>query len=130
MRLRKAKLSDLKFFYEVRNDARVKKYLRKTGDIPFASHVKTFKKIYRDGFFVIEHRNKPVGYVRAQKVYDVSIAISPQFWGKGYGKKALKVLSCVPLIAIVHKKNRGSRALFKKAGFIRELAGFEVYRKS
>lgn len=80
-------------------------------------------------FFAYEIDESVVAYTRVEprpnQFLEVSILVSPELRGKGYGYEVLKefleqIRVRFPksyLLAVIHKSNTASLALFKKVGF-------------
>tara|TARA_B100001250_G_C19794902_1_gene788277 strand:- start:50 stop:484 length:435 start_codon:yes stop_codon:yes gene_type:complete len=129
MVLRKAKTSDLNFFYNLRNEATSRYYSSNKKKIFFNAHknwyLSNFKK-KKNFFFVIVYKKKNVGYLRAEykySFYNISICVDKNFRRNKIAYNALynlskKIKKKTNLKAIVGRKNITSINLFIKSGFI------------
>ena len=104
--------------------------------LSWEEHSSWYEKALLDNFrklYLGEESGIPIGIVRFDKceneeyVFDVSINISPESRGKGFGKQLLnngirrlhkEVKSCKFIRAEVKKENEYSNKLFKSCGFI------------
>ena len=80
--------------------------------------------------FIVEFEGQRAGQIRFDKlengVFEISIALAPDFRGRGVGKKALQLgvekvkleQKAEKIIAVVNKQNIGSLRFFEKANFI------------
>ena len=128
MVLRRAKISDSKLFFILRNQLYTRKYSENKKKITYEKHKKWFLLNYKkkdNFFFVIIFKTKDAGYLRVQKkqkFYDVSICIKKQFRRLNIAYKSLINLSKIIkkkkiLRAVVNLKNTSSISLFIKSGF-------------
>lgn len=80
-------------------------------------------------FYHALHEEKPIGFIAFHPTENVGevhighLAIDPNFQGKGFGKRLLfTILEVLPetkkLVLITRKENHGSRAFYKRLGFI------------
>ena len=110
MALRRAEISDSKFYFILRNQINTRKFSINKRKIPYAKHQKWFLLNYKkknNFFFEITHKTKNAGYLRLskkKKFYDVSICIKPQFRKLNIAYKSL-----INLTKYV-KKNKTLRA--------------------
>lgn len=127
--IRPAKAEDMKKIWEIRNHHSVRIDSTNQEEIPYSSHKKWFiGKYFKDKknyCFVLEYNKEAIGYCRidqAENGYMVSIAINPEFQGKGAGSFLLgesleELKSEKPILAVVKKENIRSLRLFKKNNF-------------
>jgi len=136
--LRKANTTDLKFLFIIYNDAVKKKIFINNKIIDFKSHKKWFNqqaKSRKSLIFIAINRftMRKVGYIRFNminfKTWEISIANSHNFQGKGYGTlmlksaiKKFKLKRKVKLIAIVKKNNKRSQKCFLKNSFKKKIS--------
>ncbi len=128
MVLRRAKISDSKLFFILRNQSYTRIYSENKKKITYRRHKNWFLLNYKkkdNFFFVISFKTKDAGYLRVQKkqkFYDVSICIKKQFRRLNIAYKSLINLSKyikkkIILKAKVNLKNISSIRLFIKSGF-------------
>ena len=128
MILRRAKISDSKLFFILRNQSDTRKYSINKNKIPHEKHERWYELNYKkknNFFFVIVYKNKDIGYLRLekkQKFYYVSICVSKHSRKFNVAFKTLISLSRYIkknkiLIAEVDLKNIPSINLFIKSGF-------------
>ena len=128
MVLRRAKISDSKLFFILRNQLYTRNYSENKKKITYEKHKKWFLLNYKkkdNFFFVITFKTKDAGYLRVQKkqkFYNVSICIKKKFRRLNIAYKSLINLSKIIkkkkiLRAIVNLKNTSSISLFIKSGF-------------
>ncbi len=128
MALRKAKISDIKLFYNLRNQPDVRNYSENNKKIIYRQHKLWFQLNFKkknNFFFVITLKSKDIGYLRVQKKeksYYVSICIAKRFRRLNIAHRSLLELSKkmrkkIILVANVNKKNISSIILFIKSGF-------------
>ena len=128
MALRKAKISDIKLFYNLRNQPDVRNYSENNKKIIYQQHKLWFQLNFKkknNFFFVITLKSKDIGYLRVQKKeksYYVSICIAKRFRRLNIAHRSLLELSKkmrkkIILVANVNKKNISSIILFIKSGF-------------
>ena len=124
----KATLKDSKFFYNLRNLKRNRRYSENTDYIPYRHHSQWFKKTLKESnynFFLVKIKKVRIGYVRfnikSKKNYFVSIVIKENYLKKGIGTFALNVLESrndgVNYLAKVNSTNYKSINFFKKNGY-------------
>jgi L-amino acid N-acyltransferase YncA len=131
IKLIKASLTNLDFFYEVRNhpDNRVFATIPNS-TISYEDHCKWFAEKIEDEtnlFYVISYNGEDAGYIRVDGENEVSIALHPSWQGKGLGSGSLNELcqslaartmfNEKPLRATILKTNKISMNAFLKAGF-------------
>tara|TARA_B100000029_G_scaffold340522_1_gene332783 strand:- start:206 stop:640 length:435 start_codon:yes stop_codon:yes gene_type:complete len=128
MVLRRAKISDLKLFFILRNQSQPKLYSESKKKINYKGHKYWYLLNYNkknNFFFVITFKTKDAGYLRVekrQKYYDVSICVRRQYRRLNIAYKSLmnlskKIKKKITLRAIVNLKNISSIRLFIKSGF-------------
>ena len=128
MALRRAEISDSKFYFILRNQINTRKFSLNKKKIPYSKHQKWFLLNYKkknNFFFVITHKTKNVGYLRLskkKKFYDVSICMKQQFRKLNIAYKSLINLKKYikknkTLRAKVDFNNISSINLFTKSGF-------------
>lgn len=130
--IRQVKKEDSKRIWEIRNHPIARQYSNNPEVIPFARHDKWFRKKYFSGqknyCFILESAaGEAIGYCRfdfdmAYAHYIISIALDPDFHGKGLGNELLsKALEEFKkgkiIIAETRKDNEPSVKLFKKNHF-------------
>ena len=128
LRVRKASLSDSNFFFNLRNDPKVRKLSLKKNEINLNEHVRWFKNNLKKKhkiLLVAYKKNYLIGIVR----YDinnlkalVSIAVDKKFRDKGFGARMLKMSekflkNKTLIISNVKKNNKSSLKIFKKNKF-------------
>ena len=124
----KATLKDSKFFYNLRNLKRNRRYSENTDYIPYRHHSQWFKKTLKESnynFFLVKIKKVRIGYVRfnikSKKNYFVSIVIKENYLKKGIGTFALNMLEArndgVNYLAKVNSTNYKSINFFKKNGY-------------
>ena len=135
IRLRRTREDDCRMFWEWANDPEVRAMSFCSEPVSWESHVGWFVTRQKDPsslFYVAtDQDSRPVGQVRYQLERDravLSISISPELRGKGFGKTTLLAAteelfqdSCAKAIdAFVKPENRSSLRLFESAGFKRQ----------
>lgn len=98
--LRKAMAGDAKFLFDLRNEDGVRRASFTSDPISWETHAQWFQKKLASGdsvLYIVEVGSVPIGQVRfdfeRDESAEVSIAISEQYRGRGYGAKALVVAS-------------------------------------
>ncbi len=130
---RSAVLDDVEFLLSLRNDPSAWSQFIQARYVSKEEHFEWFKGVLkRDDVkvFIILYGDTSVGYVRyeineARAL--VSIAISAEYRGKGFGTQALKLtgqkILCLPnvtaLKALVKENNKESLRCFENVGFCR-----------
>lgn len=127
-----AQIEDMEDIFDLSNDAMVRANSFNQEKISWESHQNWFKNKINDKnciFYVIKDlNNKLISQVRFDKnddEADISISISADFRGKGYGVKILKLTSekvikennINNINAYVKIENEASKIIFEKAGF-------------
>ena len=136
--------------WQWRNDPITRKMSNNTEKISWEAHSCWFEKVLLDNstkLYLGEEIGIPIGVIRFDKcdndeyVYEVSINISPESRGKGFGKKLInngirrflkEVANCKLIRAEVKKDNESSKKLFKSCGFTSskceiEMSTFELH---
>ncbi len=130
--LRPARLEDCRSVWEWRNDPDTREASFNTEAIFFEEHRAWFES--RIGspevriFIVLSPEGTEIGYVRFQlrgSDAEVSVALSPEERGKGYGTAALRAAAeqllsegkVTQVVALIKISNSGSRQAFERAGF-------------
>lgn len=129
-----ATIEDMKDIFDLSNDELVRANSFKQEKILWENHQKWFKNKINDEnslFFLIKDlKNNLISQIRLDKTSavegDISISISSQFRGKGYGAKVLKAVSekiileqdAKTINAYVKKENVASQIIFEKAGYV------------
>jgi UDP-2,4-diacetamido-2,4,6-trideoxy-beta-L-altropyranose hydrolase len=135
IRLRRTREDDCRMFWEWANDPEVRAMSFCSEPVSWESHVGWFVSRQKDPsslFYVATDQNsRPVGQVRYQLERDravLSISISPELRGKGFGKTTLLAATeelfqdshARAIDAFVKPENRSSLRLFESAGFKRQ----------
>lgn len=131
--IKHATIDDMKDVFDLSNDDLVRQNSFNQEKISWEDHQIWFKKKLEDKnclFFVIRDLdNNLISQIRFDKINnsegDISISISPQFRGKGYGVKILKSVSEKLLTeqnvqkvnAYIKPENKASQIIFTKAGY-------------
>ncbi|MBS6830977.1 MAG: UDP-2,4-diacetamido-2,4,6-trideoxy-beta-L-altropyranose hydrolase [Desulfovibrio sp.] len=126
----KVEKSDIDFIFGLANEEDIRAASFNNLPIPYGEHIKWFSTVLKKNipFFIVNIDKKPFGYVRFQKKNEevqISIAISKEFRGKGYGEYIIRE-ACKKyffenddkqIIAYIKKGNTPSLKSFKKSGF-------------
>lgn len=130
-RLQRAAENDAKLVYQWQCHPKTRKYALNS-DLPsWEEHViwmkDKIKYCYQDYFYLIEEiaTNEKVGVIRLDRQYTneylISIFIAPDFYGKGIGLSAVKLLDIlhpqITIRATVLEDNKASQKLFQKAKY-------------
>lgn len=130
--LRLAESQDRDFLLALRNDPDVRRWFYNSAPISASRHQVWFHERMSSSdcrVYIQECGGKPIGYVRFELLtggdWQVSIAISPEYQGNGYGRLALREaldrcfteLPCDRVVAEVLGANRAALALFQAVGF-------------
>ncbi len=123
---------DVDLYFKWANDQEVRKNSFQQDLINYKSHVTWFKSKISDpayAFYLFKNReNQPVGQVRIHKSETevvVGISVDPNFRGKGYGRKILR-MACQryfetsdtkSIYAYIKEDNKSSIAIFLNSGF-------------
>ena len=130
-RLLNAAEHDLELIYQWQCHPQTRKYALNPEPPSWEGHVKWMKNkiacCNQDYFYLIQDTvtNTKVGVVRLDRLsvneYLISIFISPDFYGKGIGISAVKLLDTlhpnITIRATVLEENKASQQLFKKAKY-------------
>ncbi len=128
--VRLASNEDAKRIWEIRNHPASRQESLNQNEIPLNDHLSWFKNKYfenqNNACFILGHREMIVGYCRLDSEnnsYAVSIAIDPDYHGKGLGtillSESLRQLDTNKVVlATVRKDNPASLRIFEKNGFI------------
>lgn len=132
IRLRKATAKDVRFLWQLRNDAVVRKNSLASAKIPFAAHRQWFAgqlQQKRSWLFVIQARRRRIGQIRLDAGdpgrYTVNIALHKNFRNRGLGGRAIRSMvqqlrrkgERARLIAYVKRGNPASVQCFQNMGF-------------
>lgn len=138
--LRKADFGDLIFLYNLRNEETVRNASFSSAIIDLKTHKDWYKKKLKDNNQLIligEINKEKIGQIRFEIEKDhaeVSLAISPEQRGKGYGIELLNLgcqyvfskLNINKIFAHIKPENSASLKVFSKAGFVNK--GFKIYK--
>lgn len=131
--IRKAKESDLMFYFSLRNEESVRQASFNSDKIDFKIHSNWFLNKIKDPncyLFVAVKNDKPIGQIRIDisgKAGETNISLFPEGRGKGYAQIIIKeasdvVFKNVPevefLAAHIKLDNIASIKSFKRAGFL------------
>lgn len=129
----KATIDDMKDVFDLSNDEFVRANSFNQEKIKWENHQKWFKNKINDEnciFYVVKDaQNKLISQVRFDKSNneaDISISISLDYRGRGYGAKILNLTSekviaeynVKKINAYVKIENEASKIIFEKAGYI------------
>lgn len=120
--LKKASMKDCRFFYRVHTDVDRRFYSTKK-TVSFEEHQEWYRKNYKKLTVIYNELAEPVGVIRSQAAEILSIAVLPNYQGRGYGTESLmgyKAFTDKKLVAVIHPKNIASRKSFSRAGFKKE----------
>lgn len=132
--LRDAKIDDLQITYEWANHPHTREFAFTKDFISFETHSKWLQGKLNDGnclYKIFMRDGEPIGSIRLDVKDDeglISYLISPEFTGKGYGKKLLesaisnlvKESSEIKILkGLVKKENFASIRIFERLGFER-----------
>lgn len=124
--------SDVRFYFELKNDKKVLAASFNSNKVNFETHKKWFfdKLSSKDTFlYLICLHNHKVGQIRLDvqnNVGEISISIIEKYRGKGISPAAIKILSSLmfkkilglkKIIAKIKTENLYSKKVFLKAGF-------------
>lgn len=138
-----ATIDNMKDIFDLSNDDLVRANSFNQDKIEWKQHQNWFKNKINDEnciFYVVKDiNNKLIAQVRFDKndiEADISISISPEFRGKGYGAKVLKSTSMKiiqenniqKINAYVKIENVASKNIFEKAGYILKETDFRKLR--
>jgi RimJ/RimL family protein N-acetyltransferase len=130
---REAEVHDSLFVLGLRNANEVRKFAVNSDEITVSDHLSWFEKRISNQtngpFWIVEYSDLKIGYIRfdasQESDWEVSIAISERYRGKGFGKQILKIgigkfQEIKPnalVIARIHQENFASIATFVALGF-------------
>lgn len=103
------------FIRELRNLPETRKYFGEERIISLIEHF-DYMKTNSNFFKICLIKNKPVGYIRVLNK-DVSIAVLPEYRGRGVGVFMLNQVTRAGDVAEIRPGNPASIKVFKKAGF-------------
>lgn len=127
--VRKAEKNDSRQILKIRNHPSNLKFFNNQERVLWENHNPWFEKKYFSGednyCFVLIYEEKLIGYCRYDKEdgdHIVSIALDPDYHGKGFGTKLLvsslaELSVSGPIVAEAHKNNISSCKLFQKNNF-------------
>jgi len=144
VKLRAAKESDCRKFWEWRNESATREASFDTSIIPYEIHEGWYAKRLLDPcsrlFVALNRSGEEIGYVRFQirgHAAEISVSLDRRFRGQGLGPMVIKV-GCdlvmqepqvQQIIAQVKRDNPASFATFKKAGFAMRKDGKLAFAK-
>jgi spore coat polysaccharide biosynthesis protein SpsF len=129
VQIRKALITDSRFFFNLRNEKIVRNNSFNKKIINYQNHLDWYKKKLKNknSFFLIAFikKSKNIGAIRYEKdkeIFKVSITIKKNFRKKGYGSLILKksenfLKKGSVIIAKIKKNNNISLKLFKKNNY-------------
>jgi len=135
IKLRKAKESDLMFYFDLRNEPSVRAQSFSTEPVDLAAHTAWFLEKLEDPdswLLIVQVQNESIGQVRVdmeQNQGEISIAIAPEHRGKGYAALAIREACDLVfredsqvdmLLAHTKKDNEASQKSFARAGFLKK----------
>ncbi len=136
-KLRKATLQDVDITYQWQIHPAVRRFSRIETPPDFEDHqnwfVQSLKNRYRE-IWIFESAGQPIGQLRVDigDKNEVSILISPDVTGKGYGDVALKLICDyyrdIDLWAYVKVDNIASIKLFTKNKFVHQYGNWYMLR--
>lgn len=130
--LRKAKKSDLMFYFKLRNEPSIRKASFNDKAIDLAEHTSWFLKKLKDPnsyLFIVQVARQRAGQVRIDiqnNKAEINIGILPEYRGRGYGSIAIhkackriltKVSTVDTIVAHIKFDNIASQKSFARAGF-------------
>lgn len=118
VKLRKSKLDDIEFIFNLRNKKYVRKNCLSNDLIKWSTHVNFYQK-NMDQYNIIESKGLPIGFIRKDKSNYISIAIIKTMHNKGIAKQILKNIQGN---AIIKLNNEASLNAFLGSGY--KLKGF------
>ncbi len=132
--LKKAEQGDAEFLFELRNEPTVFEYARNNRPVERQEHLNWLEKVLigesNKILFVVEFEGQKAGQIRFDQletgIFEISIALVPNFRGKGIGRTALQLgiekmkieQKAEKIIAVVNQQNLGSLRFFQKANFV------------
>ncbi|GEM_PF-5649794 len=133
--LRRAKSSDARFVFSLRNEKGVRQASFRSSLIPWAEHEVWYRRTLKHPdavLYIVLAQGRPAGTVRADRKTrangEVHIALWPEWRGRGVAAQALQRLitrvtqghwKLKTLVARVKPENRASLSLFEHLGFER-----------
>lgn len=131
VQLRTSTLEDCLLYYQTRTSKGSIDQSISTTSFSYSTHQEWYYENFQKTdqlFFTIYQENRGIGYLRIQpniqRKYFVSLAILPEFQGRGFGHKALaqcleKAASKkIPILhAVVKRGNLASEKIFRQVGF-------------
>ncbi len=133
LNLRKAKISDAKFLWQLRNDPEVRQNSFSQEIIKWPKHLEWLKKVLKNSqrflYILQDSKGSAVGQVRFDQQGDsaeISVAIHKKVRSKGYGVPAIQIAcesfflkhkNVKTIIAEVKPENEASLKVFTRAGF-------------
>ena len=127
--VRKVEKNDSRQILAIRNHPSNLKFFNDQEKALWENHNPWFEKKYFSGednhCFVLIYEEKLIGYCRYDESdggHVISIALDPDYQGKGFGTKLLvsslaEVSVSGPIVAEVHKNNTSSLKLFERNNF-------------
>lgn len=116
MKFRAATMDDADFLLEIKNDPETRRFAVVTHDeIKKADHLKWLKK-HLEEILIVEELDQRAGMFRISEDFEVSINLSPQFRGRGLGRKIMQFCPKGVWAKIVNG-NVPSMRLFLGSGF-------------
>lgn len=134
--LRRARLDDARFLYDVANDPVTRAMSFTSGPIEWATHVAWLDRVLTDPerrLWVAELDGVPVGTCRldvSNGCEVVSVAVEPDCRGQGLAVPIIEALcreARLPLVAEIKAENVASVRVFERAGFLPDGPGRWVY---
>ena len=141
---RDATESDAELLLDWRNDPQTRVGSRSTEPIAFEQHLTWLRGVLASksrSLFVVEADGEPVGTVRFDREsesgsWEVSITVAPKHRGRGLSGAVLaageRILTqrhhVASVLAVVHRDNAASAALFQRAGYSEMPAAGEFRR--
>lgn len=116
LKLRKVKIDDIRFIYNLRNDYLTRLSSLNQKKISFKSHKIWFDKNWNSFFYLFLVKKKNAGYIKLKKIANIFLlnyALHNQYRGKKYSHKMILLLISelenqlinIHIKAIVKKKN-------------------------
>lgn len=129
--IRYAETRDCRFFWEVNNAPAVRKMSLSISEIPWAEHLSWYTRRLVDSktdLYIAEYDGERVGVVHLGHENSeaiLSIAISPEYQGKGLGRRVITKVTQATLasgstrrvVALVRSDNCKSARAFEAAGY-------------
>ena len=127
MYIKDVRFEDMEFLYSLMNHPEIRKFSH-SGSFTYDDHLEYWKYQLRDTDFhagIIMEGGLPVGCIRRDENL-ISIAILPEYQGKGIGTEALLAFCKPGDIAEILFTNPRSARTFQKAGFREK---YTIYKK-